>query len=172
MRRMFVALSIATVLLTALHAIDALPRQQIQPRDAHASSGQDKRPNPGPQAKVPDTASQQPNDNLQLQARLVSMTVTISDSLGRFVTGLQKKNFEVFDDGVKQEIAHFSDEDAPLTLGIVYDVSGSMGDLTSRSFKRFGDYSRLPIRRMSTSLSRSTLARSLSRISRPHPVKS
>lgn len=72
------------------------------------------------------------------------MTVTVSDRFGRFVTGLEKRNFQVFDDGVQQEIAHFSDEDAPLTLGIIYDVSGSMGDLTSRSFqalKRFFDTS-------------------------------
>jgi len=75
------------------------------------------------------------DDKLQLQARLVSMTVTVSDSLGRFVTGLQQRNFEVFDDNVKQEIAHFGDDDAPLTLGIIYDVSGSMDDLTSRSFQ-------------------------------------
>jgi Ca-activated chloride channel family protein len=78
---------------------------------------------------------QKPEDKIQLQTKLVSLTVTVSDRFGRFVTGLEKRNFEVFDDGVKQEIAHFSDEDAPLTLGIVYDVSGSMGDLTSRSFQ-------------------------------------
>ena len=78
---------------------------------------------------------QKPEDKIQLQTKLVSLTVTVSDRFGRFVTGLEKRNFDVFDDGVKQEIAHFSDEDAPLTLGIVYDVSGSMGDLTSRSFQ-------------------------------------
>ena len=78
---------------------------------------------------------QEPGDKIQLQARLVSMTVTVLDPFGRFVTGLTKRNFQVFDDGVRQEIAHFSDEDAPVTLGIVYDVSGSMGDLTSRSFQ-------------------------------------
>jgi Ca-activated chloride channel family protein len=63
------------------------------------------------------------------------MTVTVMDPFGRFVTGLTQKNFEVFDDGIKQKIAHFSDEDAPVTLGIIYDVSGSMSDLTSRSFQ-------------------------------------
>lgn len=135
MQRMFVALFFATSLAVTFRPIEAVSRHQTQHSDAQATSGQDKKQNPDPPAKAPATAGQQPNEKLQLQARLVSMTVTVSDSLGRFVTGLQKKNFEVFDDGVKQEIAHFSDEDAPLTLGIVYDVSGSMGDLTSRSFQ-------------------------------------
>lgn len=93
---------------------------------------------------TPVESGQDPKDKIQLQARLVSMTVTISDKFGRFVTGLEKRNFQIFDDGVEQEIAHFSDEDAPLTLGIIYDVSGSMSDLTSRSFqalKKFFDTS-------------------------------
>lgn len=86
-------------------------------------------------ASTANSGTQEPNDKIQLKARLVSVTITVSDRLGRFVTGLTKKNFTVFDDGTKQEIAHFSDDDAPVTLGIIYDVSGSMEDLTSRSFQ-------------------------------------
>jgi Ca-activated chloride channel family protein len=90
------------------------------------------------------TQSPQQRDQVKLEAKLVSLTVTVSDPLGRFVTGLQKKNFEVFDDGVEQEIAHFSDEDAPITLGFVYDVSGSMSNLEGQAFqalKKFFDTS-------------------------------
>ncbi|MGH9760728.1 MAG: hypothetical protein ACREAC_07785, partial [Blastocatellia bacterium] len=61
-----------------------------------------------------------------LNSDLVSVTVTVTDTYGRYVTGLTKDNFEVYDDKVKQPIAHFSDADAPVSLGIVYDVSGSM----------------------------------------------
>jgi Ca-activated chloride channel family protein len=71
---------------------------------------------------------------LSLRARLVSVTVSVTDTYGRNVTGLEQQHFEVFDNGVKQEIAHFTDEDAPISLGIIYDVSGSMTDLTARSF--------------------------------------
>jgi len=125
-------LAIAALLATTSPAIGISARKQPQPTNARTSSAQEKK------------QSQEPNDKIQLKARLVSMTVTVSDKLGRFVTGLEKRNFQVFDDGVQQEIAHFSDEDAPLTLGIIYDVSGSMGDLTSRSFqtlRRFFDTS-------------------------------
>ena len=144
MHRMFVGLAIAALLATTSPAISISARKQPHPTNARTSSAQEKKQSQGSQTTTRVDASQEPNDKIQLKARLVSMTVTVSDRFGRFVTGLEKRNFQVFDDGVQQEIAHFSDEDAPLTLGIIYDVSGSMGDLTSRSFqalKRFFDTS-------------------------------
>jgi Ca-activated chloride channel family protein len=59
-------------------------------------------------------------------SELVSLTVTVTDSLDRLVTGLEIRNFEVYEDKVKQEISHFSYDDSPVNLGIVFDVSGSM----------------------------------------------
>ena len=53
---------------------------------------------------------------------------TITDPLNRFVLGLRKEDFRVFEDGTEQTIAHFSGEDAPLSLGLVFDCSGSMDD--------------------------------------------
>ena len=58
---------------------------------------------------------------------LVTLTVTVTDTYGRFVTGLGKNAFTIFDDKTQQEISFFSDEDAPVSLGVVFDVSGSMG---------------------------------------------
>lgn len=58
---------------------------------------------------------------------LITLTVTVTDTYGRFVTGLGKNAFTIFDEKTQQEIAFFSDEDAPVSLGVVFDVSGSMG---------------------------------------------
>ncbi|PYS79547.1 MAG: VWA domain-containing protein [Acidobacteria bacterium] len=58
---------------------------------------------------------------------LVTLTVTVTDTYGRFVTGLAKNAFTITDDKDQQEITFFSDEDAPVSLGVVFDVSGSMG---------------------------------------------
>ncbi|HYP52154.1 MAG TPA: VWA domain-containing protein [Pyrinomonadaceae bacterium] len=58
---------------------------------------------------------------------LITLTVTVTDTYGRFVTGLGKNAFTIFDDKTQQEIAFFSDEDAPVSLGVIFDVSGSMG---------------------------------------------
>lgn len=59
---------------------------------------------------------------------LVLIPATVTDPLNRFVLGLQKQDFHLFEDGAEQTIAHFSGEDAPLSLGLVFDTSGSMGD--------------------------------------------
>jgi len=58
---------------------------------------------------------------------LVLIPTTVTDPLNRFVLGLQKDDFHLYEDGVEQTIAHFSGEDAPLSIGVVFDTSGSMG---------------------------------------------
>lgn len=83
-------------------------------------------------AKINDGAGGQ---KLQLETQLVSITVTVTDIYGRFVTGLNREHFEVQDDKIRQQIAHFSNEDAPVSLGIVYDVSGSMKERISRAVR-------------------------------------
>lgn len=89
-------------------------------------------------------AGKQADGRVRLQARLVSLTVTVTDAGGRVITSLGKDNFEVYDDGVRQEIAQFGNDDAPISIGFIYDVSGSMKGLTPSSFialRRFFDVS-------------------------------
>jgi Ca-activated chloride channel family protein len=57
---------------------------------------------------------------------LVNVTATVSDASGRFVPGLQQDDFSIYDDDQPQEIAYFSAERVPVSLGIVLDTSGSM----------------------------------------------
>lgn len=59
-------------------------------------------------------------------ATLVLIPVTVTDAANRFVLGLQKQDFHLLEDGADQTIAHFSGEDAPLSVGVVFDISGSM----------------------------------------------
>jgi Ca-activated chloride channel family protein len=59
---------------------------------------------------------------------LVLVPVTITDPLNRLVTGLEKDNFALFEGDTKQDIRHFSSEDAPISLGVIFDLSGSMND--------------------------------------------
>lgn len=57
---------------------------------------------------------------------LVVIPVTVTDSVNRFVLGLQKEDFQLFEEGAEQTVAQFSGEDAPLSVGLVFDESGSM----------------------------------------------
>ena len=57
----------------------------------------------------------------------VYVKVAVADRLNRYVTGLQKQHFKIYEDNVEQTIQHFSQPLAPVSLGIVFDVSGSMG---------------------------------------------
>jgi VWFA-related protein len=57
---------------------------------------------------------------------LVVLQATVSDKTGGFVSGLQKENFRVFEDGVPQEIRVFQHEDVPVAVGLIVDNSGSM----------------------------------------------
>jgi Ca-activated chloride channel family protein len=62
-----------------------------------------------------------------VNADIVTVNVTLTDAYGRYVTGLGKEAFTIFDNKEEQQITHFSDDDAPVSMGVVFDVSGSMG---------------------------------------------
>jgi Ca-activated chloride channel family protein len=67
------------------------------------------------------------DEQLIVNSDLITLSVTLTDAYGRFVTGLTKEAFTVLDDKEAQDISFFSDEDAPVSLGVIFDVSGSMG---------------------------------------------
>ena len=64
---------------------------------------------------------------------LVLVPVTVTDPMNRLVTGLEKENFSVLDGDKEQKLLHFSSEDAPISLGVIFDVSGSMSDKIQRA---------------------------------------
>jgi Ca-activated chloride channel family protein len=70
---------------------------------------------------------------IQVNVDLVLVNVTVTDSYDRIVTGLEQSNFQVFDDKVEQQIASFSTEDAPISVGMIFDSSGSMADKIGKS---------------------------------------
>ncbi len=57
---------------------------------------------------------------------MVFIKVSVADPLNRYVTGLEKEHFKVYEDKVEQVITHFSQQSAPISVGFVFDVSGSM----------------------------------------------
>lgn len=64
---------------------------------------------------------------IKMTVGLVVLHATTQNQKGVLVSGLTKDNFQVFEDGVAQQIEFFSHEDIPVTVGLVVDGSGSMG---------------------------------------------
>lgn len=71
--------------------------------------------------------------SIRVDKTLVQINVTVTDPLNRFVTGLDKDYFKLFEDKIEQEVSDFSSEDAPLSIGLVFDTSGSMGAKLQKS---------------------------------------
>ncbi len=93
--------------------------------------GQQAEPNIAPRVagekKSADLAEPKHAD-IRIDTTLVLIPVAVLDPLRKFVTDLDKENFKVYEDKIEQEIVTFSSEDAPLSVCIVFDASGSMGD--------------------------------------------
>jgi Ca-activated chloride channel homolog len=81
-----------------------------------------------------------PGLNIRVDTTLVLVPVTVTDSSNRFVLGLAKDNFGILEDGTEQKVAQFSGEDAPLSVGLLVDISGSMGaklEISRRAVDQF-----------------------------------
>ena len=68
-----------------------------------------------------------------VDVNIVVVNVTVTDPFDRIVTGLDQANFQVYDEKVEQRIVTFSTEDAPISVGLIFDSSGSMGDKIQKS---------------------------------------
>lgn len=67
-----------------------------------------------------------PGSFIRLNADLVLVPVTVTDPMNRLVTGLEKQDFQVYENNGEQKITSFACEDAPVSIGIIFDLSGSM----------------------------------------------
>ena len=111
---------------------------QAQSRRVPPGKGTDK-PNTRPTAVAPsptptpaslsaspeDSAAAESGDVEAVETRLVTIPVRVIDRRNRFVGGLQKESFKVFEDNVEQEIAYFTNEAQPFTVALVLDMSYS-----------------------------------------------
>jgi len=70
---------------------------------------------------------------LKVDVDLVLVPVTITDPMNRLVTGLDRENFQLYEGNASQEIRTFSAEDAPVSLGVIFDSSGSMSTKMDRA---------------------------------------
>jgi len=88
---------------------------------------------PAPAGPVIDAALKTHSKPIKVDVDLVLVPVTITDPMNRLVTGLDKENFNILEGKEPQEIRHFSSEDAPVSLGVIFDLSGSMNSKIDRA---------------------------------------
>ena len=67
-----------------------------------------------------------PGSFIRMNVDMVLVPVTVTDPMNRLVTGLEKEDFQVFENNGEQRIRSFASEDAPVSIGIIFDLSGSM----------------------------------------------
>ena len=99
---------------------------------ASAVAAQAPAPNQNVTKPAPEQSRQRPLPaetqlRLRVEVDVVLVNVTVTDPYNRLVTGLESEHFEVLEDKEPQEILYFSSEDVPISLGVIFDISGSMG---------------------------------------------
>ena len=78
-------------------------------------------------------AAKSGQSSIKIDVDLVLVNATVTDPSNRFVTGLEKDHFQLFEDKVLQKITQFSNEDIATSIGLLFDVSSSMGDKIGRA---------------------------------------
>jgi Ca-activated chloride channel homolog len=85
----------------------------------------------GPENPAPQKI--QKGQPIRSETEMTLVGASVTDPLGRLVTGLERENFRVFEDGIEQEVVQFSSEDVPVSIGVIFDMSGSMTDKIDKS---------------------------------------
>ncbi|MDP9269173.1 MAG: VWA domain-containing protein [Acidobacteriota bacterium] len=114
------------LLLLVLLACPGLTWAQGEEQNVHVKP----LPKPDPQpANVPiDPSLKTHTKPVKVDVDLVLVPVTITDDWNRLVTGLERDNFLLYEGKDQQDIRHFSNEDTPVSLGVIFDISGSMAN--------------------------------------------
>jgi Ca-activated chloride channel family protein len=127
------AVSVISAMMTAVVFCVVLPAvwAQVPVEDVHVIPRIEP-PKPSPLDAI-DPSLRTHTKPLKVDVSLVLVPVTITDPMNRLVTGLDKDNFEVFEGKEQEEIRHFSSEDIPVSIGVIFDMSGSMSSKIDRA---------------------------------------
>ena len=125
-RRMaFCALAAFFLFARAWSQEDQLNRVHVEPPGNSSAAGEPKGAEAAPESG-PAAMRVHPGSFIRANVDLVLVPVTVTDPLNRLVTGLEQADFRVFENNSEQQIKSFASEDAPVSIGIIFDLSGSM----------------------------------------------
>jgi Ca-activated chloride channel family protein len=129
---------LATLLFLTLtaYAVGQDANVHVEPRDAVPAAPPGSvsgNPVAAPAEAPPDVSLKPRGKPIVKSVDLVLVNVTVTDDWNRIVTGLDKENFTVLEGNEMQEVRHFSSEDAPISLGVIFDMSGSMAEKITKA---------------------------------------
>jgi Ca-activated chloride channel family protein len=104
---------------------DGKPNEDAKSKDAKSKDAA--KPNENVKKDTPGFAVKS-SIGLHMDVDLALINVTVTDPYNRLVTGLDPDNFRVYEDNVEQEVVTFSSEDVPISIGVIFDFSGSMAN--------------------------------------------
>ena len=147
----FLGQVLLAICLSALPAVAlAVPQSPADdPKPKEAPKTDDAK---APDVKIPDASAQEvksvkmddvrhntvgtsfkPGSTIHFDVDLALVNVTVTDPYNRLVTGLETDNFRVYEDNIEQEVVTFSAEDVPISIGVIFDFSGSMSNKVGKA---------------------------------------
>jgi Ca-activated chloride channel homolog len=113
--------------------------------DVHVSPRRQSREDPSSE----DPSLKAHSQPIKVDVHLVLLPITITDLMDRPVTGLGRDNFKVFEGKEPQDIRHFAGEDMPVSLGVIFDTSGSMASKFDRAREAIVEFCKTATRKTS-----------------------
>jgi Ca-activated chloride channel family protein len=120
------ALWMALVAIQAKAQDEPLDRVTVAPPPGAVPSTTPPKGAEKPAETGPNSLKIHPGSFIRMNVDMVLVPVTVTDPMNRLVTGLEQDDFQVFENTKEQKIRSFASEDAPVSIGIIFDLSGSM----------------------------------------------
>lgn len=122
-----VALAVAVLAMGVPAQDDPLNKVHVAvpPPGPAAGTGAPKGADPKPLTGA-EALHAHPGSLIRLNVDMVLVPVTVTDPMNRLVIGLEKSDFKIYENNGQQMIKSFASEDAPVSIGIIFDLSGSM----------------------------------------------
>jgi Ca-activated chloride channel homolog len=133
-RQACLSLFVALFFLLQAHAQDdQLNKVHVQPPAATTTQGTEPAGAEAPPEEGVKSLKIHPGSFIRMDVNMVLVPVTITDPMNRLVTGLEKEDFQIYENNGEQRIESFACEDAPVSIGIIFDLSGSMSSKLIRA---------------------------------------
>ena len=97
-------------------------------------------PLPAPRVHPAPSAGPTTPATLRVDSSLVLIPVHVTAATGAPIMGLKREDFALFQDGVRQTITHFTQDDAPVSAGLLLDISGSMKGKMAKAAAAAGEF--------------------------------